>query len=92
MRLSENIGAVVNTVRRYNISNPRVFGSVARGDDADESDIDLLIDPAPSTTLFDLGGLQEELQELLGCRVDLVTPAALPRELRDRILNEAKPL
>lgn len=58
--------------------NNRVFGSVLHGDDTDTSDIDLLVDPLPGATLFDLGGLQDELQELLGIHVDLLTPGDIP--------------
>ncbi|TYC59505.1 nucleotidyltransferase family protein [Marinobacter sp. BW6] len=77
---------------RYPVTNVRVFGSVARGDDCDTSDLDLLVDPLPSTTLFDLGGLQDELQSLLKVKVDLVTPGDLPVNVREIIISEAKPV
>ena len=79
-------------VRRYRASNPRVFGSVVHGTDREDSDLDLLIDPAPDTTLFELGGLQVQLEELLGCCVDLVTPGELHARIRDRVIAEARPL
>ena len=63
--------------------NPRVFGSVLHGRDTERSDLDILVDPLPGTTLFDLGGLQVALQELLGVPVDLLTPGDLPRRSRD---------
>jgi predicted nucleotidyltransferase len=72
--------------------NPRVFGSVVHGDDGDDSDLDLLIDALPGATLFDLGGLQDELESLLGVRIDLLTPSDLPPKLRTRILAEAQPI
>lgn len=78
--------------RRYPVTNVRVFGSVARGDDCETSDLDLLVDPLPSATLFDLGGLQDELQSLLRIKVDLVTPGDLPVKVREIITNEAKPV
>ena len=77
---------------RYPVTNVRLFGSVARGDDCDTSDIDLLVDPLPSATLFDLGGLQYELQSLLKVKVDLVTPGDLPINVREAVITEAKPV
>jgi hypothetical protein len=74
------------------LSNPRVFGSVVRGDDREGSDLDLLVDASPGTTLFDLGGLQADLEEALGVRVDLLTPDDLPPRIRERVLREAKPV
>jgi uncharacterized protein len=70
----------------------RVFGSVARGENTEHSDVDLLIKPRRGCLLFDLGGLLEDLQELLGCRVDLVTEDGLKPCLRERVLKEAVPL
>lgn len=70
----------------------RVFGSVARGDDDEESDIDLLVEMDPGRSLFDLGGLNAELEALLERRVDLVTPAGLRARIRDRVLAEARAL
>lgn len=72
--------------------NPRVFGSVLRGDDLEHSDLDLLVDALPGTTLFDLGGLQDELEHLLGVHVDVVTPRDLPAKFRDIVLAEARPV
>jgi predicted nucleotidyltransferase len=69
---------------RYRLANPRVFGSTVRGSDTDESDLDLLVDALPQATLFDLGGLQEELEALLQVRVDLRTPGDLPETVRAR--------
>jgi uncharacterized protein len=76
-------------VQRNRASNPRVFGSVLHGRDTEQSDLDILVDPLPGTTLFDLGGLQIALQELLGVPVDLLTPGDLPRRSRDQVLREA---
>lgn len=74
------------------MTNPRVFGSALRGDDTDSSDLDLLVDPTAGTTLFDLGGLQDELERLLGVRVDVVTPNDLPPKFRGSVLAEARPV
>ncbi len=77
---------------RFPVKNPRLFGSALSKKDHELSDIDLLVDALPGATLFDLGGLQVELEDLLGCRVDLVTPEDLPISLRAQVLAEAKPL
>lgn len=69
-----------------------MFGSVARGDARDDSDIDLLVDMEPGRTLLDLVALSRELEERLGRRVDVVTKGGLSPHLRDRILAEAIPL
>lgn len=84
--------AVREATRRYRAANPRVFGSVVHGRDTEGSDLDLLVDPLPGTTLFDLGGLQVELEELLGVQVDLLTPGDLPPKFRDQVLAEALPV
>lgn len=77
---------------RYPVANIRVFGSILHGDDENSSDIDLLVDTLPETTLFDLGGLQDELQELLGVQVDLLTPGDLPTRFRASVIGEARPV
>ncbi|MDI1269356.1 MAG: nucleotidyltransferase family protein [Polaromonas sp.] len=84
--------AVRAAAARFRTANPRVFGSVVHGNDAEGSDIDLLVDPLPGTTLFDLGGLQVELEELLGVPVDLLTPGDLPARFRAQVLAEALPV
>ena len=72
--------------------NLRVFGSVARGEEDSTSDVDFLVDMEPGKSLLDLGGLLMDLQELLGCAVDIVTEQGLKTRLRDRVLQEAVPL
>ncbi len=84
--------AIRLAAQRFKASNPRVFGSVAHGNDRDGSDLDLLVDALPGATLFDLGGLQIELEELLGVPVDVLTPGDLPARFRDRVLAEALPV
>jgi len=84
--------AVIEVTQRFRTANPRVFGSVLHGTDADGSDLDLLVDPLPGTTLFDLGGLQVELESLLGVHVDVLTPGDLPPKIRDKVIDEAQPL
>lgn len=90
--LHRNSRAVLEAARRFHVSNPRVFGSVLRGTDDDHSDLDLLVDPSPETTLFDLGGLQAELEALLGVPVDVLTPGDLPARFRAQVLAEARPV
>jgi hypothetical protein len=70
-------------------SNVRVFGSVARGDDREDSDVDLLVDLDPSTTIMDLLALGCDLEEVLGVKVEVGTPASLREFLRDEVLAEA---
>jgi predicted nucleotidyltransferase len=84
--------AVREAVNRFRTANPRVFGSVLHGTDRDGSDIDLLVDALPGATLFDLGGLQDELENLLGLQVHVLTPGDLPEKFRAKVLAEAKPL
>ena len=79
-------------MERFPTSNPRVLGSVLHGTDQDGSDIDLLVDALPGATLFDLGGLQDELESLLGLHVDLLTPGDLPLKFRAKVLAEARPV
>ncbi len=81
--------AIRDIVARNLARNARVFGSAARGDDAEGSDIDVLVDPMPGATLLNLGALQIELEEALGLRVDLLTPGDLPPKFRERVLREA---
>ena len=84
--------AIREAVERFRAANPRVFGSVLHGTDRDGSDIDLLVDVLPGATLFDLGGLQVEMEDLLGLKVDLLTPADLPPKFREQVLAEARPV
>ena len=96
MRPSAVLEAHRNDIRRLveqnRARNARVFGSVLHGEDSDGSDLDLLVDPVPGATLLDLGGLQIELEELLGVPVDVVTPGDLPAKFRDRVLQDAVPV
>lgn len=89
---NQHKAGILEISSRYPVANIRVFGSVLRGDDNDASDIDILVDTLPEATLFDLGGLQNELQALLGIHVDLLTPGDLPSRLRAAIIREAQPV
>lgn len=90
--LEKNREAVRTAVSRCRAANPRVFGSVLRGEDQEGSDIDILVDALPGATLLDLGGLQMDLQDILGVRVDLLTPDELPKQIRARVIAEAIPI
>jgi predicted nucleotidyltransferase len=79
-------------VTRHGALRPRVFGSALHGNDTDDSDLDLLVDPTPSTTLMTLAAIQLEAERLLGVRVDVLTPKSLPQRFRDRVLTEAVPV
>jgi uncharacterized protein len=69
--------------------NPRVFGSMVRGEDNEESDLDILVDPGSKTSLMDIAGLQIQLEEILGFRVDLLTPGGLHPRFRGEAMAEA---
>jgi len=69
-----------------------VFGSVLLGQDTEDSDLDILVDPTPETTLMDVAAIQVELQRLLGVSVDVLTPKALPDKFRSVVLAEAEPV
>ena len=96
MRPSEVIelkrAAVRETVQRFRATNPRIFGSIVHGTDQEGSDVDLLVDALPETTMFDLGGLQFELESLLSVHVDVLTPADLPIRFRAQVLAQAQPV
>ena len=84
--------AVRDLAEQFRLKNPRVFGSVLHGTDKDGGDLDILVDAPPGTTLFDLGGLQDALEQLLKVPIDLVTPGGLPKDVRDAIVAEAQPI
>jgi predicted nucleotidyltransferase len=88
----QNRQFIRDAVARRRTANPRIFGSVLHGTDTDDSDIDILVDTLPGATLFDLGGLQEELKEHLGVPVQVVTAEELHRFFKDEVLAEAQPV
>ncbi|MEO7224349.1 MAG: nucleotidyltransferase family protein [Devosia sp.] len=90
--LEQNRQYIREAVARRRTTNPRLFGSVLHGTDTEGSDIDILVDTLPGATLFDLGGLQEELNERLGVPVQIVTPEELHRFFKDKVLAEARPI
>lgn len=90
--LASHREAIRKVVAAHHARNPRVFGSVLHGDDTEGSDLDILIDPTPETTLFDIGAIRHELLQLLGVPVDVLTPKALPEKFRDEVLSKAEPI
>jgi len=90
--LQENRAAIRSVVERHRACNARVFGSALYGDDREGSDLDILIDPTPDTTLFDIGAIRHELLQLLGVPVDVLTPNALPESFRAKVIAEARPV
>ncbi len=83
---------VLKVAAKHGAHNVRVFGSVARGDAGLDSDIDLLVSLEAGRSLFDLGGLWYDLNELLGVGVDVVTENGMRERMRERVLREAVPL
>ncbi len=96
MGITEIIGEqreqILSLAAKYGASHVRVFGSVVFGTADKDSDVDFLVDMQPGRSLFDMGGLLVELQELLHHKVDIVTENGLHWYIKDRILKEAKPL
>jgi len=90
--LKSNRDAIREIVASHHAANARVFGSVLREQDSDESDLDLLVDVTPDTTLMDIGAIRAELRQLLGVRVDVLTPNGLPDSFRDQVLQDAYPV
>lgn len=89
--LKEKREEILRLCTAYGARNVRVFGSVARGQADAHSDVDFLVEMEPGRSLFDLGGLQYELERLLGRPVDVVTERGLKARIRDRVLREAVP-
>ena len=87
-----NAVAIRDVAARHGASDVRVFGSFARGTQQNHSDLDLLVDLAPGRSLLDLIAIQQDLEDLLGRRVDVVTTRSLSPYLRDAVLKDAIPL
>lgn len=81
---------IISIVEHNNATNPRVFGSVARGEDTEGSDLDLLVQNQPEMSLFDQCRIIHELENLLGVKVDIATPGALSDKLKSRIEKDLR--
>ena len=80
---------ILGAARKHGAVSVRLFGSVARGEDVEGSDLDFVVELEPGRSLLDLGGLQAELERVLGCAVDVVTVKGLRERIRARVLAEA---
>lgn len=90
--LKKNRAAILAIAAKHGASNVRIFGSVVRGEDTRESDVDLLVDMADGRSLYDLVGFQQEIEALVGRTADVLTENGLDCYLKDRVLAEASPL
>jgi len=91
-QLQRHKNQILSLAKQRGAYNVRVFGSVARGDMVDTSDVDFLMEFEPSRSLLDQGGLLADLEELLGCSVDILNERALRPHFKERVLREAVPL
>jgi predicted nucleotidyltransferase len=90
--LTDHRNELRQLISRYGLSHPRIFGSTLSGTDTDESDLDLLVEPARGTSLLTIAGLTIEAEKLLGVRVSVLTPNGLPPKFRTQVLDQAQPL
>ena len=91
-QLDEHRQEILSLAARHGAKSIRVFGSVVRGEADEQSDVDFLVEMEPGRSLMDMGGLLMDLQELLGCKVDVVSEKGLRPRIRERVLKEAMPL
>lgn len=91
-RVAAHRGELLSVLRNHGITNPEVFGSAARGDDHEGSDVDILVDFPPRTSIIDIIGIQRELADLLGVPVDLVPRNGLKERVRLRAEKDLLPL
>ncbi len=90
--ITRNREAIIKIAQRNNAVNIRVFGSMVRGDAESDSDVDLLADLDINTSLLDRIAITQEIEDLLGRKIDLVTPDKLHRVIKDRVMKESIPL
>jgi uncharacterized protein len=83
---------ILSIAHQHGAVSVKLFGSAARGDEADSSDVDFVVELEPGRSLLDLGGMQSDLERLLGCAVDVVTVNGLRERIRARVLEEAVPV
>lgn len=91
-RLHQQREAILVLATQHGARNVRVFGSVARGEDGADSDVDFLVELEPGRSLLDHAALLLDLEQLLGCKVDVATERSLKTRLRAHVLKEAVPL
>jgi len=90
--LEEKRAAILDIAKRHGARNVRIFGSVARGDYDEKSDLDFLVEMEPGRSLLDHASLLLDLERLLGCKVDVVSEKGIKSRMRERVLKEARPL
>lgn len=90
--LAANRVAIRRIVESRHARNPRVFGSVLHGNDTEDSDLDIIIDTTAETSLLDVAAIQVELEDLLGVKVDVLTPGGLPDSFRNDVVAKAVPV
>ena len=91
-RVAAHRGELREVLRRHGVTNPELFGSAARGDDREDSDVDILVDFQPGTSIIDIIGIQRELEDLLGVPVDLVPSNGLKERVRSGAASDLLPL
>ncbi len=92
LAFNQHRDAIRTIALRNRVTNVRVFGSVLHGTDTETSDLDLLVDPAPATSMMDIVRIEVELSELLQVSVDVLTPKGLPEKFRQQVVAEAQPV
>jgi uncharacterized protein len=90
LALKANADRVITIFSRFDVRNPRIFGSTARAEDGDQSDLDILVDAGEELTFFDLARLERELSAVLGCRVEVTTPGGLSAEATETVARDMK--
>ncbi|PZA11914.1 nucleotidyltransferase [Rhodopseudomonas palustris] len=90
--LAEHGNRLAAILSEFGLTNPRLFGSVARGEDTRRSDLDILVDAVPTTSLYDFARAEQALETLLGCRVEIVTAGLLAPDVAARIQTDLVPL
>lgn len=90
--LKKHRAEVLAIIARYPVSNPRIFGSVARGEDVEGSDLDILVEHDGGLSTFDLAGLEIELENALRVKVEVQTPAGLSSDVANRVSGDVRPL
>lgn len=90
--LAKHRDEVLAIIARYPVSNPRVFGSTARGEDTEGSDLDLLVEHSGQASTFDLARLETELEKVLHTRVEIQTPGGLSGKVAIRVAQDLRPI
>lgn len=90
--LEQRRDQVREVLQRFRMRNPRIFGSVARGQDTEQSDLDILVDAPPGTSLYDLAGVEIELEAILGCKVEVLTKGFLAPDVAERADADLVPI